>query len=116
MIARLILVNTIDLIPDYGYLDRKIQDRVEIRTKDSKLWTYIFYSKKIWEIPVRFVPKSDQSVISSWWSSAASLQFYPDTSIASSWYVKIIGSEEPLRSYERPYENLFYGTITLEQL
>lgn len=82
--------------------------------KDSyTLWS----SFDVWDLSVRWFPGSDAAQLNEWWRNSRTLTFVfePETGQPTH-SVKIVGGVQPFTQLEKPYNDLFSGVISLEDV
>jgi len=104
--------------PDFGYKIPDINKVEHHRTGSGKLFSFKFYFKKKWTIPLRGLPKSDADQINTWWENIDAIEFYPDLiyNAATKYNITIVSRTRPLDSYfGLHWEVYFNGKLELEE-
>jgi hypothetical protein len=110
---------SLQLFPTYDYVFKEVYSKSVYRTKTGDLGIYVntpTYFK--FEIPVGGVTSSDVSIITSWWVTGTSLNYYPDTDVdETSHVVRIMGNESPFQKYSQRYAFTEWdGIIVIETI
>jgi hypothetical protein len=108
----------IDFSPGFGYDVPDDLGIIRFRTPNGTLYSYKFFYKYRWEVPVSWFNSSDTTNINSWWSNNYDVTFYPDriNSPGTSFTCKIVNGTRPISRFNGPYWETYYeGTLILEQ-
>lgn len=109
----------IDFSPQRGYDKPFIKEIKRKRAKDGTLYSYKFFVKGRWELPIRFMSSTNAGYLNTWWDNDYTVTFYPDmiNSPATSYSCKITNSDRPLSSFPIGYwEENFEGSLILEEI
>jgi len=108
--------NAIDLHPmPSKYNQARKQKRSGTRTRDGSYFEYVWYTHGKWTISTEFLSGTDASIVNSWWESRAELLLFVTSSTATAVNsVMMMDTNEPFGKFNKPYDNLFKGTIKLE--
>ena len=105
--------DSIIIYPEYNYeiTGRKIEDRKRARSGREYVYKWGQYEGR--KFDVSYISDADKTKINSWWSGNDSLLFIDGitTAITS---VRIQNDKTPISKLEKPYTNLWKGTIELE--
>lgn len=105
--------------PSEGYKKPNDSEINRYSSINGTEYSYKRYVKKLWEIPLEFIPSADAVQINTWWEDIEQLQFYPDLINAPSTYynIRIWNNSVPLDSFRRPrWEDYFDGDLILRQI
>ena len=108
----------VDFAPGMGYAEPDVLGISHVRTPNGTLYTYRFFYKYRWEIPVSWFDSTDTTNINTWWNNAYDCTFVPDLINApgTSYTVRIVNSNKPLSMFSGPNWRTYYqGSIILEQ-
>lgn len=108
-------VTAIQLHPEYDYKDstRLIESRH--RTLSGRQYEYRWADYERFEFGVNYVNESHASIINSWWNSRTELLFFVSSGGGTDVYsVMLQNDENPLDSYNQPYDSYRSGKIILE--
>ena len=109
----------VSLFPLAGtYSDNTIPVESEFtRTADATAYRANEPKYLRWEFGVSWVPKVDAENVNSWWTSQASLLFWPDESLyPNSAYPVMFGNQtKPLAEWQEPYYEVYRkGDLSIE--
>ncbi|MAG40276.1 hypothetical protein CMI41_04895 [Candidatus Pacearchaeota archaeon] len=107
----------IEVPVDYGFERLKTIFRSDHTTKTGDLYTYIEEGSFTgYSVPVNWITQAQRALINSWWETGTTCQFWEDGDSPTSFHnVRIMGDEEPLQTYIRPYfQDLTGGEIILQ--
>lgn len=111
--------NTIDFSPVEGYTRPQEGDIVRHSAVSGKEYSYKFYTKRRWEVPVDFFSTADVTIISGWWSGLTQLTFYPDYSVnpATFYTVRLHNASDPLNTFHMAsWEDKFLGVMIIREI
>jgi hypothetical protein len=109
---------TVSFDPDYGYRIPDVVKKTHHRTGDGTMFSFKFWSKKKWVVPLVFIDKTDADQLNLWWSNIDALEFYPDlvNTPATKYNITMVNATRPLDSYSGPnFETQFKGKLELEE-
>lgn len=75
----------------------------------DKLWSRF----DAFELPISYLQSSDADLINEWWRDTEQLVFNFD---GSCYDVRITNEDQPFRSLNRPYQDLWQGTIIIQTI
>lgn len=105
--------NFIEINPEYNYeiTGKKIEDRKRARSGREYVYKWGQYDGR--KFDVSYISDTVKTKINSWWSGNDSLLFIDGitTNVTS---VRIQNDKTPISKLEKPYTNLWAGTIELE--
>lgn len=84
------------------------------RSTTGYLYQHIQGTYRRISIPVDFVPASDAAIVNSWWESQTKLRFFMTSGDTSVYSCMIMGAEQPIQQFSKPYDDRYKGTILLE--
>lgn len=93
--------------------EKKTLNSVSHSTVGGLYTSYTYSNHRDFDVPIRYLTSSDALVINDWWYRSYDLTFSTDVSTLS---VIITNMSEPFRSLERPYKDLYSGTLMLSGL
>lgn len=99
---------------EYNLQDGAIISENSHRTRGGELYNYTWFEKDTWKIPVSHVNSSFKYTINTWRKNSSILSLTPHGSTAVS-TVLLVGKGIPISNYIEPYDNLFRGTIEIEE-
>jgi len=105
--------SVVSFSPEYDFKKdgRKIENAH--RTRNGRLYKYVWGSYPHVKVGVEFLSSSDMCVINSWWGANTALLLYDASSaVVISGY--LAGASEPIDQLIKPYSDQFKGTIELE--
>ncbi len=107
--------NTLEWDPAGGFIAPRILDISRSRAAAGKSYTYKWWIKRRWEIPMEFVSKSDFEQVDTWWLTPTSLTFTPDQINASgtTYTVLIRNDISPLSEMQGAEFAVLYGGILI---
>lgn len=111
--------DTIDFSPVQGYIEPGEFDVYRHSAVSGKEYSYKFYKKGRYEIPVDFMTVADVALISGWWENLVQLSYYPDyiNNPATIKTVRIHNESDPLTSFHAgSWKDKLYGTIILREI
>lgn len=104
--------NGITVTPEFDFKDsaKKVESRH--RTRGAKEYVYKWGEYDILKMKVMFVDSEFKSLVNSWWSSNTELLWMEEggTDVTS---VHITNKNKPIDGYNKPYDDLFKGSIEL---
>lgn len=109
---------TIEFDPARGYIAPAILDVSHHRAASGKNYSYKWWKKLRWEVPLDRFSKADAEQINSWWEALATLTFYPDliNLPATSYSALLKNATAPLAEMQSPTFAIHYtGTLILEE-
>lgn len=109
----------ITFAPAEGYIFPEDLNVARLESISGKEYSYKFYAKKKWSIPLVFIASADKDNINSWWREIRAVVFYPDLVNAPStnYNVRIRNADAPLVSFPITYwEDGYMGTLELREL
>lgn len=103
----------VQVFPEYNYeiTGKKIEDRK--RARSGREYVYKWGQFEGRKFDVSYVSNSDKTKINSWWSGNDSLLFIEGLTTAVT-SVRIQNDKTPINKLEKPYSDLWKGTIELE--
>lgn len=107
------VINYIDISPEYNYeiTGKKIEDRKRARSGREYVYKWGQYEGR--KFDVSYISDAVKTKINSWWSGNDPLLFIDGiTTVITS--VRIQNDKTPISKLEKPYTNLWSGTIELE--
>lgn len=110
--------NEFEFDPAEGYIAPRILDVSHHRAANGKSYSYKWWIKRRWEVPLDRVEKTDADQINSWWEDLSELTFYPDliNDPSTSPTVLLKNAGAPLSEMQRPTFAVHYtGIIILEE-
>lgn len=107
--------NSVEWDPATGFIAPRILDISRHRAAAGKGYTYKWWIKRRWEIPMEFVSKSDFEQIDTWWLTPTSLTFTPDQiNDSTTTYTVIIRNDiSPLSGMQGAEFAIYYGGILI---
>ena len=107
--------DAITLAPEYDFRRPKKQVRSEHRVPSGRLWEYKWGDFQTFKFQLNHIAEMDASVINSWFDDRTELLLFITSSTVTEVHsVMIRNKETPLAQYNRPYNNLYRGSIQLE--
>lgn len=103
----------LDVFPEYDFKDSGEKIETRLRTRDASEYVYKWSEYQKIKFSVAFVNSEFKSVVNSWWSSNTDLLWMEvgGTSVTS---VHLVNKDKPIDRFQKPYTDLFGGTIELE--
>lgn len=101
--------------PEYGYKQENEQDARITRSKTGKAYIYKFFENAQWKIPLYYVTDADAITLNDWWSNNTALSLSADILLSVS-TVFISNKKLPINSLIAPYDDLYKGTIELDEM
>jgi hypothetical protein len=110
--------NQVDFSPGKGYERPGRRRRSVHETLNVSTFVYEWGSNDRDEIPVDAMPKTDADRINTWWDNMIVLNFYRDylNYPAESVAVRMLNEGRPLQMQEPFWDNLYEGTLILQQV
>ena len=109
----------IEFDPAEGYVAPQILEVSHHRASSGKSYSYKWWKKGRWEVPMERISKSDAEQINSWWEDLSELSFYPDliNEPTVSYSVILKNDVAPLSEMQNPQFAIFYaGNLVLEEV
>lgn len=100
--------------PEFGFKDQGFKDENKKRAKSGALFTYKFHSVAAWKVPVLFVSAADANTINGWWDDNVIVSFNGDI-LSGVFSCYITNKKTPISSLIKPYDDLYKGTIELQE-
>ena len=110
---------TIDFSPMEGYVKPDDFSVNRHSSVSGKEYSYKYFKKRRWEIPLDYMLSADVETISGWWSGLAQLTLYDDyiNSPATFYSVRIYNTNDPLSSFHfGTWKDKYTGTLILREL
>lgn len=112
----------VPLAPDWGAEQSKRRIQSDHRTRAGRLYQYKWADYPTVKMSVSFVSSYTRVTVNSWWGGNSSVIFTqsgtgnPEAAISAAEPVigKIVNDSQPISEWERPYLDLWRGTIELE--
>jgi len=114
-----VAVKTLTFDPDMGYSFPDILEAKHHRTKSGKLFSFKFYHKRKWSVPISWFDSTDATSIYTWWTALTQLEFYPDlvNAPATKYNVRLVNRIRPLNKFIGPnFETKFQGKLEIEEI
>lgn len=108
--------NYLELPVTYGYERAEMLTRQDVRGAAGALQSYIEPNPyRRFTLPLVHVGSAARSLINSWWVTGSELRLVEDATYPFNFHaVRIVGGEEPLTKFMRPYNNEYEGELVLE--
>ena len=100
---------------NYSLKDQGIQSANSHRTRGGELYKYTWFNKAAWKIPVSFVNSSFKYTVNNWWETDTILSMTPHGSSAVN-TVMLVSNGKPISDFIVPYDDMFEGTINVEEI
>jgi len=101
----------IDIFPEFDFKNNRKKIETSHRLQNADRYVYKTGAYDKFQYKVMYVSSSDMSLVNSWWESNTELLFWIDSAVSS---VMLVGDAKPIDQYQKPYTDLFHGTIKLE--
>ncbi len=107
--------NTFEWDPAVGNVAPRILDVSHHRAANGKSYSYKWWIKRRWEIPMELEAKSDFEQIDDWWLNVTELTFTPDQiNDSGTTYTVVIKNEvSPLSEMQGAQFAVYYGGILI---
>ena len=107
--------DAVTLYPEWNYESGKIKIQAEHRTTTGALYQYKFSDYKRFDFSVNWIDSSVAALVNSWWDTNTDLLFFVTSGSATEVHsVHLMGTDTPLRKFDKPYDNYYKGKIHLE--
>ena len=107
--------DAVTLYPNYDYEAPEIKIKDKHRTASGRLFSYKWGSFQRFRFSTEYVPASVAALVNSWWSSEAQLLFFITSESATEVHsVMLVGDDQPLAEFSKPYIDKYRGRIVLE--
>lgn len=103
----------LDVYPEYDFKDTAEKIEEQYRTRDASLYTHRWAEFQKVKFSVSFVNSEFKSIVNSWWSSNTPL-LWMEVGAADVSSVQLTGKDKPVSKLQKPYTDLFAGTIEFE--
>lgn len=114
-----VTATTIEFDPQRGYRKPRAKRITRNRAQSGKIFSYKFFIKRKYEVPVAWFNKTDADQINLWWEDDEDVTFFPDliNIPGTSVLCKIINDEAPFPEFSGvDWETFFQGQIILEEI
>ena len=105
----------VSLEPEWNFDRKDTQVKNEHITRSGKRYVYKWGSYVKFTFGVTYISSSDAARINSWWITNTKLMLSATSGeLASVYSVMLIANDLPVGQYQKPYTDLFKGTIDLQ--
>ena len=109
---------TIEFDPAVGYIAPRILDVSHHRAASGKNFSYKWWKKRRWEVPLDRFSKAEADQINTWWEALTTLTFYPDliNSPATSYTALLKNTTAPVAEMQpATFATHYTGILILEE-